>query len=72
MSLIVFMPKCKKEMEQLHKSFLGDFSSRGGLLPNRFELDTYAKLLEKRGDTLSEDENHKEADEAKAERKNVL
>jgi hypothetical protein len=72
MSLIAFMPKCKKEMEQLHTSFLEDFSSREGLLPNWFELDIYAKLLLKRGDSLSEDKNKKEADEAKAERKRVL
>jgi hypothetical protein len=48
MSLIVFIPKCKKEMEQLRKSFLEDFSSHEGLLPNWFELDMYAKLLMKR------------------------
>jgi hypothetical protein len=41
-------------MVQQCKSFLEDFSSREDLLANWFELDTHAKLLEKRGDTLSE------------------
>jgi hypothetical protein len=52
-SQLAFMPKFKNKVEQLCKSFLKDFSPREGLLPNRFELDTYAKLLEERGDTLS-------------------
>jgi hypothetical protein len=72
MSLIGFMEKCKKEMEQLRKSFLEDFSSREGLLPNWFELDMYAKILLKRGDSLSEDKIYKEADDANTERKRVL
>jgi hypothetical protein len=59
-------------MEQLGKSFLEDFSSHQGALANWFELDKYAKLLEKRGETLSKDKNYKEANEAKAERKKVL
>jgi hypothetical protein len=72
MSLIAFMPKCKKEMEQLGKSFLGDFSSHRGLLPNWFELDMYAKLLLKRGESLSEDKNYKEADETVQNRRMTM
>jgi hypothetical protein len=55
MSPITCMLKYKKEMEQLCKSFLGDLSSREGLLAHWFELDTYAILLEKSAVTLSED-----------------
>jgi hypothetical protein len=59
-------------MEQLRKYFLEDFSSHEGLLPSWFELDMYAKLLEKRGYTLSEDKNYKEADGSKIDRNRVL
>jgi hypothetical protein len=44
-TLIAFMPKCKKEMEQLPKSFLEDFSSPEGLLANWFELDMYDYII---------------------------
>jgi hypothetical protein len=54
MSLTVFVPKCKNEMELLRKSFLEDFSSHERLLANWFELDSYAKILEERVDTLFE------------------
>jgi hypothetical protein len=72
MFLIAFMPKCKNEMEQLHKPFLEDFSSREGSLPNWFELDRYTKLLEKRGDTIPEDKNNMEAHEDEMERKRII
>jgi hypothetical protein len=51
---------------------LEDFSSHEGVLTNWFDLDMYAKILLKRGYSLSEDQNYKEADEVETERKRVL